>query len=173
MRIPDDILEDAIRFRKRLTGEAELSESVGSSWNSAIIRRVCEACGKTETGDLEVHHIRERSSAVHNTNRLTDGSNVHSTANLVVLCDTCHDGIHNGSLHIGPLIQTSDGPERSIYDSVSSDRKSKWSGDEESVITDVCTKYKHLTNSALSKYLLNEHDIKISSATLHKFRRLG
>jgi DNA mismatch repair protein MutS len=57
MRIPDDILEDAILFRKRLAGEAELSESVGSSWNSGIVKYKCETCGKTDFSTLEVHHI--------------------------------------------------------------------------------------------------------------------
>jgi DNA mismatch repair protein MutS len=125
MRIPDDILEDAIRFRKRLAGEAELSTSVGSSWNSAVIRRTCESCGTSEADDLEVHHIKERHRATRDL--LSDGSSVHARANLVVLCDTCHDSVHNGTLTIGPLVQTSDGLERSVTTTPKSDRKSKWS----------------------------------------------
>jgi hypothetical protein len=117
MRIPDDILENAIRYRRTLAGEAELNNSVGSSWNSAVIRRMCEQCGAAESATLEVHHIKERSMA-NQKGILPDGSNVHSTANLVVLCDTCHDSLHSGEISMGPLTMTSDGPERSITDTV-------------------------------------------------------
>ena len=169
MRIPDDILEDAIRFRKQLAGESELSESVGSAWNSNVIRRKCENCGLTETGALEVHHIKERNTATNPNGRLADGSSVHGSANLVVLCDKCHDSVHGGTLTIGPLIQTSDGPERSVS-SVSESRKSKWSEEELKTIESVCKRFPALSVAGLSKYLLNQHEIQISVASLRKMR---
>ena len=170
MRIPDDILEDAIRFRKQLAGEAELSGSVGSSWNSAVIRRSCSACGATDSGSLEVHHIRERHTAVQSSGRLADGSDVHSAANLVVLCDKCHDKIHGGSLEIGPMIQTSDGPERSVSSIASESQKSKWSEEELKTIESVCKKFPTLSVAGISKYLLNQYDIQISASSLRKMR---
>ena len=170
MRIPDDILEDAIRFRKQLAGEAELSGSVGSSWNSAVIRRSCAACGATESGTLEVHHIRERHTAVHPNGRLADGSDVHSAANLVVLCEKCHDKIHGGSLEIGSMVQTSDGPERSVSSATSESRKSKWSEEELRTIESVCKKFPLLSVAGISNYLLNQHDIHISVGSLRKMR---
>ncbi len=169
MRIPDDILEDAIRFRKRLAGEAELSSSVGSSWNSAVIRRTCEGCGTSEADDLEVHHIRERHRATDN--HLSDGSSVHARANLVVLCDVCHDNVHGGSLTIGPLVQTSDGLERSVTTTPKSDRKSKWSEEELRTIESVFLRFPNLSDAGRSKYLLNQHEIEISAASLRKLRR--
>ena len=169
MRIPDDILEDAIRFRKRLAGEAELSTSVGSSWNSAVIRRTCESCGASEADDLEVHHIKERHRATRDL--LSDGSSVHARANLVVLCDTCHDSVHNGSLTIGPLVQTSDGLERSVTTTPKSDRKSKWSEEELRTIESVFQRFPNLSDAGRSKYLLNQHEIQISAASLRKFRQ--
>jgi hypothetical protein len=172
MRIPDDILEDAVRFRKRLAGEAELSASVGSAWNSEVIRRKCEKCGATEAADLEVHHIRERNTATGD--RLPDGSSVHAQANLVVLCDGCHDGVHAGSLMIGPVIQTSDGLERSVIETATtspkSDKKSKWSEEELRTIKSVCERFPNLPPAKLSNYLLNQHEIQISSATLKKMK---
>ena len=169
MRIPDDILEDAIRFRKRLAGEAELSTSVGSSWNSAVIRRTCESCGTSEADDLEVHHIKERHRAT--SNLLPDGSSVHARANLLVLCDTCHDSVHNGTLTIGPLVQTSDGLERSVTTTPKSDRKSKWSEEELRTIESVFQRFPNLSDAGRSKYLLNQHEIEISAASLRKFRQ--
>jgi DNA mismatch repair protein MutS len=167
MRIPDDILEDAVRFRKQLTGAADLSDSVGSSWNSAIIRHTCENCGAVECGDLEVHHIKERNTS--SRGRLTDGSSVHSAANLVVLCDACHDAIHAKTLDVGMMIQTSDGPERSII-SIQSDRKSKWSEEQLVIIESVFKKFPTLSVAGLSKYLLNQYEIQISVGSLRKMR---
>ena len=171
MRIPDDILEDAVKFRKRLAGEAELSESVGSSWNSAIIRRKCENCGSTESGSLEVHHIKERRLASQ-AGRLEDGSNVHAAANLVILCDSCHDAVHANKIEVGTVVQTSDGPERSVVStsiSQSSDRKSKWSEEDLQTIQSVFLKFPTLSPAGRSKYLLNQHGIQISSASLRKY----
>jgi DNA mismatch repair protein MutS len=169
MRIPDDILEDAIRFRKRLTGESELSESVGSSWNSEILRIKCENCGMSELADLEVHHIKPRHRAS-DSGHLTDKSNVHSQANLVVLCDQCHDKVHAGSLDVGTMIQTSDGMERSVttVNTVTTTRSSKWSEDECQEIRRAFEKFPNLSMTNLSKYLLNQHNIQISVATLKK-----
>jgi 5-methylcytosine-specific restriction endonuclease McrA len=175
MRIPADILEDAIRFRKKLSGDSELSESVGSSWNNSVIRRSCQKCGLTEAGDLEVHHIRERHTAVGSSGRLADGSSVHALANLAVLCQSCHDALHRGSISVGPLIQTSEGPEESntlITPSVvtESGKKSKWSEEELTTIANVSRELKHLSNANLSNYLMNHHQIEISSSSLKKFR---
>lgn len=168
MRIPDDILEDAINFRKRLAGEAELSQAIGSSWNSAIIKYKCEICGKTEFSTLEVHHIMERQHA-NKTGHLTDNSNVHFQANLAVVCDKCHDSIHAGTMTLGPMIQTSDGMERSVTTVTdSSFQKSKWSDDDLKEIQEAATKFPKLSSSKLSKYLLNQHNIEISASKLKK-----
>ena len=177
MRIPADILEDAIRFRKRLAGEAELSESVGSAWNGSVVRRSCHKCGKMDVGDLETHHIRERYTA-DSAGRLEDGSGIHALANLVVLCDACHDAVHRGEVVVKPLIQTSDGPEESLESPVATlipsnmlyFKQSKWSEEQLTTIGNICRQMKHLTNPILSKYLMNHHDIQISAASLKKFR---
>ena len=173
MRIPADILEDAIRFRKSLSGESELLESVGSSWNTSVIRRRCEECGTSEVGNLEVHHIKERRVA-NKHGLLQDGSSVHAAANLVVLCETCHDKIHAGTLEVGPHIQTSDGLESETVitatTSTVNQKKSKWSQEELATIETVCKQFGKLANSALSKYLLNHHGIEISSGSLKKLR---
>jgi DNA mismatch repair protein MutS len=180
MRIPADILEDAIRFRKQLAGEAELSESVGSAWNTSVIRRTCQKCGKSEVGNLETHHIRERHTA-NSAGRLGDGSSVHALANLAVLCDGCHDAVHRGETTVKPLIQTSDGPEESVElvespeaslipSHVLTFKQSKWSEEELTTIRSVCREMKHLKNTILSEYLLNTHNITISAPSLKKFR---
>jgi DNA mismatch repair protein MutS len=168
MRIPDDILEDAIRFRKTLAGEKELLDSVGSSWNSSITKVKCEICGLTESSDLEVHHIKERHTA-NKLGLLNDNSKMNSQANLVVLCDECHDKVHAGTLDIGPMIQTSDGMERSVTQSNTKEqKKSKWSEEQVQQIKEALTKFPKLSMANLSKYLLNQHNIQITGPTLKK-----
>ena len=170
MRIPSDILEDAIRFRRQIAREAELSHTIGSSWNTKIIRRTCESCGSCEADDLEVHHIQPRKRAS-TSGHLPDGSSVHAASNLVVLCDQCHDRIHTDTLTIHPLIQTSEGLERSITDSQSvTSRVSKWSEEELHTIETCLQKFSHLSLSNICKYLKNHHSITISSASIRKFR---
>ena len=169
MRIPDDILEDAIRFRKTLAGEKELLDSVGSSWNSSITKVKCEICGKSESSDLEVHHIKERNMA-NKHDILNDNSKVHSQANLIVLCDECHDNVHANKLEIGPMIQTSDGMERVTNPvQVKEQKRSKWSEEEQQQIKEALTKFPKLSMTGLSKYLLNQHNIQITGPTLKKF----
>lgn len=167
MRIPNDILEDAIRFRKSLAGETELSESVGSSWNSNLVRIKCEICGTTESRDLEVHHIKPRYHAS-DSGHLSDLSNVHAKANLAVLCETCHDKTHEGSIEIGEMKQTSDGMERSIVTNSTVSTKSKWSEEQLDQMKSSYAKFPKLSMSALAKYLLNHHSIQISVPTLKK-----
>lgn len=177
MRIPADVLEDAIRFRKQLAGETELSLAIGSAWNGQVIRRACEECGATEAGALEVHHIRPRRIA-NAVGRLEDGSDVHCAANLRVLCEACHDKLHAGEISVSPLVQTSDGPERSeksVAETVetratTSTRASKWSAEELNTIAEVIRKFPSLTNSRMSNYLLTTHEIHIHASTLGKMR---
>jgi DNA mismatch repair protein MutS len=169
MKLPADILENAQMFRKRLVGESVLSEATGSAWNSSVIRTLCELCGNSFVKSLEVHHVKERSEAnAHG--RLPDGSNVHARANLLTLCDACHDGVHKDPVIIGPVVQTSEGCERSVSVKTESSR-SKWSEEELATIKNVFVKFPSLSDSNVSKYLLNsEYNIKISAATLKKMR---
>ena len=168
MRIPADILEDALMFRKRLTGEVDLSDASGSSWNSSVIRTACELCGTLIVKSLEVHHIRERSEA-DSRGRLPDGSNVHARANLAVVCDKCHDAIHTDNSTIGLNILTSDGSERSV--STGSGAKiSKWSEEELTTIQNIIVRFPKISDKIMSNYLLNTYNIKISSGKLKNLR---
>lgn len=170
MRIPDDIMEDALRYRKQLTGEADTLELKGSSWNSSVIRKECEHCHSSFVQDLEVHHLRERQDAVNGF--LSDGTRIHSAANLAVLCETCHDNLHRGELILGPVEMTSEGPERTVSVSQHNVRKSKWTLEEEEIIKQTFQRFPRISNASMSKYLLNEHEIKISSLSLRKFREV-
>ena len=112
MGLPFDVLEAAHAIRRRITGQVNDSEAAASTWNRAITRRACEVCGAEIAGDLEVHHIVERHTAVGG--RLPDGTALNAPRNLIVVCEACHDKHHAGQIQIGPLRQTSDGPQREV-----------------------------------------------------------
>jgi hypothetical protein len=143
-------------------------DSVGSSWNLAITKVKCEICQKTESSDLEVHHIRERHTA-NKHGLLNDNSKMNSQANLIVLCDECHDKVHADEIQIGSMVQTSDGMERVITQASQKEQKrSKWSEEQLVQIKEALTKFPKLSMASLSKYLLNQHNIQITGQTLKK-----
>jgi hypothetical protein len=109
MGLPFTLMERAMQIRRDLEGTALITEAPKSSWNSSIVRQACEVCGHDVVRDLEVHHLQERARG---------GSN--ELRNLAVLCERCHDRHHAGEIEIGPLIQTSDGMERTSVSESSS-----------------------------------------------------
>jgi DNA mismatch repair protein MutS len=112
MGLPFGILEAAHGIRRRLTGQVNDTEAAASAWNTAVTRRVCEVCDAEIAADLEVHHIAERHTAVGG--RLPDGTALNAARNLIVVCEACHDKHHAGQIQIGPLKQTSEGPQREV-----------------------------------------------------------
>jgi len=63
-----------------------------SRWNAKVVVSKCEACGAPAA---ETHHIKPRSEAV-------DGKHgtvsMNHPANLMTLCEACHDGAHKAPL---------------------------------------------------------------------------
>lgn len=129
MDLPFAFIEQALKNRHRIDGSTDVTKAKNSSWNASIIRKECENCGMQITKELEVHHIKERNSAVKGI--LENGTHMNNMRNLIVVCQKCHDNIHNNSIEIGSVIQTSEGSVRSNDDiisevsSLSSDSKRK------------------------------------------------
>jgi DNA mismatch repair protein MutS len=177
MHLSSDILTSAHRFRKQLLGEVEEKEAKGSQWNTEIKRKECEVCHSTFVRDLEVHHIQQRADA-NAKGRFADGSSMNDIRNLVVVCQKCHDDHHNGSLIIGTVQQTSQGPERKIErveetDSESSKEKKKHTKWTEEQLKTIETYLRKCTKSPLKRieYDLREKEgIDISSTSLQKIR---
>jgi hypothetical protein len=173
MDLPLEFLEKARTHRKalmRLDGGT-------SSWNSAIRRNLCEICGNPVA--LEVHHIQERHTAKNGL--LPDGTPMNAVANLVVLCQSCHDKEHVNTI-VQPIVQTSTGPERintviaanttvSTPTTTKSSTKSKWSEEDRTAIETVLKEYKTASLKALSYKLKSEYQIEISSQSLAAMRK--
>jgi DNA mismatch repair protein MutS len=114
LHLPRDMIEAAFEMRRTLLGTTSAEESATSQWNSTITRKACSACGAQIQKELEVHHLQERALAKDGRN--ADGTALNHVRNLAVLCEACHDKHHAGSLVIGPVVDTTNGPERQIVD---------------------------------------------------------
>lgn len=176
MDLPFEFIEQALKNRHQIMGSTTQQEATSSSWNTEIVRKECEVCYKVMTSDLEVHHIKERASAVNGV--LEDGSHMNDKRNLIVICQKCHDEVHAGDIEIGEVKMTSNGPEREIIkesSSVSSEKKSqkkgKWSDEERETIVDTLRKYSTLSLKSVRAHLSSKHEIEISEGMLGKMRK--
>ena len=91
-----DFLEYAAAIRRRWDGtEVDLAKT--SRYNAAVPVQVCNIC--KQTVGLETHHIVQQADA--DAAGFVDvGKHKNDRGNLVVLCQSCHDGHHKGELEI-------------------------------------------------------------------------
>jgi DNA mismatch repair protein MutS len=172
MDLPFEFIEQALKNRHKIMGSTIQQEATSSSWNTDIVRKECEVCKKQITSNLEVHHIKERASAINGV--LDDGSHMNDKRNLIVICNICHDKTHSGQIEIGEVKMTSNGPEREIKESKSVDskqKKSKWSDEQLETIVDTLRKYSTLSLKSLRAHLSSKHEIDISEGMLGKMRK--
>jgi DNA mismatch repair protein MutS len=172
MNIPDDVLDLAHKIRREMLGTAAANEAPLSDWNKAIARRACEMCGCDIVRDLEVHHIQPRESA-NRSGRLEDGTHQNHVRNLVVVCAKCHDRHHSGEALIGPLITTSDGPQRIPITTEVPERRpgtKKWMADQITTIEAYLRNYPNVTPKRIAYDLETKEGICISVQSLSRMR---
>lgn len=94
--LPEDFLKSAYDIRIKYNPECGniLSSNV-SRYNAKKIKStLCEKCGKNV--GAEVHHLQHQQFAADNDIISNNGSSFHKNhaANLITLCEKCHDGMH-------------------------------------------------------------------------------
>lgn len=169
LHLPPDFLETALKIRKSILGEKSEEDSTVSSWNSTLIRKACTICGNSKVRELEVHHIRQRSEA--KGDHFEDGSARDAAANLVVLCEECHDKHHAGQLEVGPLIQTSAGSRRES--TVSSKIEKEEKDERTDIILATLRKYPNIPVKRLIFDLEVNHGIQTNEGEIRKLRKRG
>ena len=170
MDLPLEFIEQALQNRHRIVGSVKQEEATVSSWNKDIIRRSCESCNSPIVSDLEVHHLQHRASAQNHI--LEDGTHMNDKRNLVVLCEECHDRIHAGTLVVGNIQLTSNGPERVIYQMESPvKKKGKWTDEEIETVKSTLKKYTSLSLKSIRAQLSSKYSIEMSEAILGKMRK--
>jgi DNA mismatch repair protein MutS len=166
MGLPYEIIQRAHDIRRGLEGTVTVQDAPKSRYNSQIQRRACEVCGSNDVRDLEVHHIQPRASAV--AGRLADGTHMNNLRNLVVVCQACHDKHHAGELEIGPVKQTSEGPQREV---IQKPKTAAPTDDHLATIQAELKAYPNLPASRMIFDLEQRHGIRITAQRLRTIRQ--
>lgn len=99
LNLPQDFLDIANEIRLKYNDEGKSILSLKQSrYNSNKIVNVCENCGKNM--GTEVHHLQYQHCADSNGMIQTEDNIFHKNnlANLMTLCDACHDEIHKKNI---------------------------------------------------------------------------
>tara|TARA_B110000914_G_C15514568_1_gene472677 strand:- start:344 stop:3400 length:3057 start_codon:yes stop_codon:yes gene_type:complete len=105
MDMPKEFIETALKVREQIAkNKGEMVDTQISSYNAKSIRHKCEICSNPAT---DTHHIQYQKEA----NEIQMIGSIHKNrlSNLVGLCTSCHNSVHNDELLINGYIQTSKG----------------------------------------------------------------
>ena len=95
LSLPQDFLQNAYNIRMKYNPEsASILSLKQSHFNAKKIMGICELCG-INMGE-EVHHLQHQSNAGEDGYINMDGVKIHKNnpANLLTLCQKCHDDFH-------------------------------------------------------------------------------
>jgi DNA mismatch repair protein MutS len=110
LNLPDDFLRMAYDIRMKYSPESGSILSLKTShYNSKKIVSMCEKCGKNR--GTEVHHLQHQKDADENGIISNSLSTFHknSLANLMTLCETCHNETHKTSTKGNHRVKTNKG----------------------------------------------------------------
>ena len=107
-------IQKAIEVKNELLGEFNSSISGKTSkYNSQLYIYECKLCHKRDLtsyiSPLETHHINFQKNCDNNVVINKKNIRRNDLANLVVLCNECHDKLHNGEIDIKGYVMTSKG----------------------------------------------------------------
>ena len=112
LNLPQDFLDDAYEIRMKYHPEgASILSLKASRYNSKKIVGVCEKCGKSP--GTEVHHLQHQSDA-NSSGYINDSESTfhkNTLANLMTLCETCHNEEHKVSKKGGKRVKTTKGTQ--------------------------------------------------------------
>jgi DNA mismatch repair protein MutS len=110
LSLPQEFIDAAYEIRMKYHPETNSLLSLKTShYNSKKIIGMCEKCGKSP--GKEVHHLQHQQSANDNGIISTTDTTFHknSLANLMTLCEKCHDEIHKISKKGTKRVKTTKG----------------------------------------------------------------
>jgi len=102
LSLPEDFITKAYEIRQKYNPvENSMLSLKTSHFNAKKIMSLCEKCGVCL--GTEVHHLQHQSEAVNGIIYSKEDGQVipiHNLANIVTLCDKCHDAFHkSGKQH--------------------------------------------------------------------------
>lgn len=155
MGLPFELIQRAHDIRRSLEGITTVQDAPKSVYNAQIQRQACEVC-KSHCG-LEVHHIEEQAKG---------GSN--QLRNLIVVCESCHDKHHNGTIQISPLTQTSYGLER-FSKAVEPETKANPKPKNEELIRKIISENRGKVPIRICQIIQESHSIQLTVQQLKRY----
>lgn len=112
LNLDSSFISTAFSIRNDIIGKRkEILVHKKSRYNKQKIVDHCEVCGYTTSSSndipLHTHHIHFQSSA--DSSGFIQHFHKNSKFNLVSLCHSCHDKVHNGDIEIYGYVQTTNG----------------------------------------------------------------
>ena len=109
-----NFIDLAIKFRNKLTSSNPgILSGKTSKYNNNVVVYECHLCGSTDKvchiSNLETHHINFQKDCENGLVKNKKHLSKNSEANLVVLCNECHDKIHAGKIILDKYVMTSKG----------------------------------------------------------------
>jgi DNA mismatch repair protein MutS len=95
LHLEDEFLEQAYSIRAKYFAKSELDHQA-SKYNTKKIRGLCELC-KTELGE-EIHHLDPQKNS--DQDGFIGTFHKNHPANLMTVCEKCHDKVHQGSSNV-------------------------------------------------------------------------
>jgi DNA mismatch repair protein MutS len=112
LSLPQDFLDVAYEIRSKYHPEgASILSLKTSRYNSKKIVGICENCGKSP--GTEVHHLQHQADA-NSVGYINDSESTfhkNTLANLMTLCETCHNEQHKVSKKGGKRVKTTKGTQ--------------------------------------------------------------
>lgn len=104
--LPAEFLRTAHEIRCELSGQsAKLVDPRQSRYNAGVLMDTCKLCGAHRPS--ETHHIAPQMNA--DAAGFIDHYHKNQAFNLIPVCETCHDAIHAGRIHVNGFKDTSAG----------------------------------------------------------------
>jgi DNA mismatch repair protein MutS len=105
LNLPSEFLSRAHNIRMKYDPKSRnILEEKQSHFNSKKIKGLCEIC--SERRGTDVHHLKHQSSA--NSKHFIGHHHKNHKANLINICDSCHDKIHKDNIQ-HKIVKTTDG----------------------------------------------------------------
>jgi len=110
-----EFLELANEIKNELLGiDGNIVQTKKSNYNSSIYVNECNLCTKKlqtidECVNLDTHHINHQKNCSDGIVNDKKYIKKNDKCNLIVLCKSCHNKVHNGEINLDKYVMTSDG----------------------------------------------------------------
>lgn len=110
----NDFIKKALEIKNILINrdpESSVISTKKSRYNSSLLVDRCQLCGKKSLigGQLETHHINHQKDCENGFVKDKPHIQKNQINNLMILCDECHDKIHNDEIHVEGYEMTGNG----------------------------------------------------------------